>query len=649
MSGALLQIVAFGAEDLYLTASAQISFFTTVIRTHTNFIIESTRNEFSTDVKFDKKVSITLEKKGDLVSKTYLQVELPKLKPLTDGVGIKAEAILENKTNSIIFLTIYTTDIIYNGSGFEVSDIYTLEPLDGTDEITGSGNGINGMIQIDEVDEEGSIIEFTLISAGFDYDVGEIYKVGDIEPAYLIISSTYSETYNNVILITNGGTGYFFQPKVIIEYGESKIEGLGIIENGSVVDFDIVLPQECVADACITIIGGQLVNTIAWSKNIGHTIIEYVEIIIGGQIIDKQYGEWLHLWSELTIPNKKKEGYNKMIGNVPQLYTPSTVIDSRTLYIPLQFWFCRDYSLAIPQVALKNSDIKFNVKFRKVEECIVLGPGFFVEISFVSVPITFNVEVGDEITLGDVVATIEINDINENSTSLYFQYFDKRESSRFVLGDIVIIGGEEVELITEPIEVPKTVYELPDSFIALLYTDLIYLDTDERNTFTTTKLEYLIEQVQFLTEIEEIALQKEIKFVFEHPCKELIWVVQSQENIDKNNFFEYPDGIINTAGLELVGYDRFSKREAKYFNVVQPYEKHTTIPSNNIFVYSFGLKPEDIHPSGTLNMSRLDLTRLTMTFDDFQTNYPLTFNIYGLNYNILGIADGLGGLLFNSN
>ena len=95
MSGALLQIVAFGAEDLYLTASAQISFFTTVIRTHTNFIIESTRNEFSTDVKFDKKVAITLEKKGDLVSKTYLQVELPKLKPFKKNINLDSGICLK--------------------------------------------------------------------------------------------------------------------------------------------------------------------------------------------------------------------------------------------------------------------------------------------------------------------------------------------------------------------------------------------------------------------------------------------------------------------------------------------------------------------------------------------------------------------------
>ena len=91
----------------------------------------------------------------------------------------------------------------------------------------------------------------------------------------------------------------------------------------------------------------------AWAPYLGHRLIQYVQLDIGGQLIDKHYGEWLHLWSELTLPESKKTGYNKMVGqrtgivgkrDVNGLITPLAGDASEkdfTLNIPLQFWFCR--------------------------------------------------------------------------------------------------------------------------------------------------------------------------------------------------------------------------------------------------------------------------------------------------------------------
>ena len=96
-----------------------------------------------------------------------------------------------------------------------------------------------------------------------------------------------------------------------------------------------------------------------WLNWLGHILIKNVEIEIGGQRIDKQYGDWLHIWNELTQSAGHQLGYANMVGNIPQLTTPvlnntgsSITVDGQILYIPLEFWFNRNPGLALPLIAL---------------------------------------------------------------------------------------------------------------------------------------------------------------------------------------------------------------------------------------------------------------------------------------------------------
>jgi hypothetical protein len=86
-------------------------------------------------------------------------------------------------------------------------------------------------------------------------------------------------------------------------------------------------------------------GTVNWVRNIGHVLIDYVEFHIGGQLIDKQYGDWMNIWNELCLPAEKADGYNVMIGNTVDLTTPAAAIAAATIYVPLQFWFCRNAGL----------------------------------------------------------------------------------------------------------------------------------------------------------------------------------------------------------------------------------------------------------------------------------------------------------------
>ena len=101
-------------------------------------------------------------------------------------------------------------------------------------------------------------------------------------------------------------------------------------------------------------------NGFSWLNWLGHIMIKTVELEIGGQRVDKHYSAWLHIWNELTQTAGHAAGYANMVGNSEDLTaltevaqgTDAKIVSGKTLYIPLQFWFCRNPGLALPLIAL---------------------------------------------------------------------------------------------------------------------------------------------------------------------------------------------------------------------------------------------------------------------------------------------------------
>ena len=320
----------------------------------------------------------------------------------------------------------------------------------------------------------------------------------------------------------------------------------------------------------------------------GYRMIKHVELEIGGQRIDKQYGEWMYIWNELTMDQGKKEGYYEMIGGNSLNKSVELKDENVQLYIPLEFWFCRNVGLALPLIALQYHEVKVNIEFNSMENIRAKNQA-------------------DELA-SDNTCNIQIN--NNDFTS----------------------------------------------FNATLWADYIFLDTDERKRFAQLSHEYLIEQLQF-TGTESITANtvKASRLSFNHPCKELVWVVRPEpategSNVNWNNFTnatnnnEIKDNLITTAKLQLNGNDRFAERDGKYFSLVQPYQHHNNIPVNQgINVYSFALKPEEHQPSGTLNMSRIDTAQLQV-----KSSKSGELFVYAVNYNVLRILSGMGGLAYSN-
>jgi hypothetical protein len=341
-----------------------------------------------------------------------------------------------------------------------------------------------------------------------------------------------------------------------------------------------------------------------WEEiNLGHALIEYVEVEIGGQRMDKHYGEWLEIWNELTQKPGHKFGYETFVGKA------ASADEVVTVYVPLQFWFCRNPGLALPLIALQYHEVKFYIK------------------------------------LADYNNLVSVTDSDSGDSTC------------------------------PPANAP-VIQSLK------LWVDYIYLDTDERRRFAQVSHEYLIEQLQFTgsESLSNAGSTVQAKLSFNHPCKELIWVVNQSSN-EFGDFSDCGANPVDKAVLKLNGHDRFAEREGAYFDLVQPYQHHTNVPyhfgvkydeitqsdtgadavtcvtdsfvkcKRGINVYSFALKPEEHQPSGTCNMSRIDNAVLLvtpksgLTGDSSSTN---NLNIYATNYNVLRIMSGMGGLAYSN-
>jgi len=537
-----MQIVAYGAQDLFLTGTPEITYWKVSYRRHTNFAMESIEQTFQGQADFGRRVSAILSRNGDLAYRTYLQVTLP------------------------------------------------------------------------EINQE---------------------------------------------MATVGGS----------------VTGNGVYAR--------------------------------WLDYIGEQLISQVEVEIGGQRIDRQYGDWMHIWNQLTMSEEQRRGYFKLIGHTTQLTyitdphfadiagpcaasggpsqvcAPRKALPETTLYVPFLFWFCKNPGLALPLIALQYHEVKINLDIRPIGECLWA-----------------------------------------------------------------------VKTLTAPSGTQSVSMAYQQSLVAAsLYIDYIFLDTDERRKMAQNPHEYLIEQLQFTGDESVGSSSNKIKLNFNHPCKELIWVVQPDANVDYcaslsadqvlfktlgAQPFNYTDaidalpnaihafggpletvgpnsfitasglfemaGAVNTDGegsgawygkdsasadvpftgsntgsavsdagtfvlaetaldmhcwgenpvvtakLQLNGQDRFSEREGSYFDVVQPYQHHTRAPDTGINVYSFALRPEEHQPSGSCNFSRIDnaVLQLVLSSGTVAGTSTAKVRVYAVNYNVLRVMSGMAGIAYSN-
>jgi hypothetical protein len=350
-----------------------------------------------------------------------------------------------------------------------------------------------------------------------------------------------------------------------------------------------------------------------WIPHVGHFLIDRIEVEIGGQLIDRHYSDWLEIWSQLAIPADKKKGYLQMIGQSPldpvgQPTGFQNVTDARNfpeserkLYIPLQFWFCRNVGLSLPLIALQYHEVKVNLTFNA-----------FANLA-------------GQADLTPPVGT-GANGLSANLWVDYI-YLDTDERRRFaqvsheyLIEQLQFNGDEAVNVVANVGGSITLNFNHPVKELVWVYRNT----NNELVTYTTGN---------GTAAGRNGGAANAIATAFD--------AIQRQNYI--NPLSNSP---FNVARLQLNGQDRFAERQADYFNKVQPNAHHTCIPeSPGIHVYSFALKPEEHQPSGTCNFSRIDNAKLMYTSRDAMAG---VIKVFATNYNVLRVMSGMGGLAYSN-
>jgi hypothetical protein len=431
----------------------------------------------------------------------------------------------------------------------------------------------------------------------------------------------------------------------------------------------------CVTLPKVSIIGNTdptELNKFAWTKNIGWSIIKSVEIEIGGYVIDKHYGDWLHIWSELTAKKNTHRALDNMIGNVPELYEYSTSKDSYTLKIPLYFWFCTNPGSALPIVALEFSDVKINIEFASLNDVMILAPTNYIEVNNCNSHFKFG-DILYQLINGQYtyVKYIGFDYSKPNSKKLYYSKISSQSIQSYT--DINLKDNYNIYCLNSPYYMSLKQGAIETIHInkqknfawtntvtinkAYLLVDYVFLDVEERIKFIKSNHEYLIDTLMFDSDKNITNNTSKIKLGYSHPCKELIFRAQMDSLVinnllDKYNYtLDYfkSKNIINKVKIVMNGKDRMSERTQDYFYYLQTFQNHTNVPPKGVLIYSFSLFPEEYQPSGSCNLSKIDDFEINITVDkSVSYNNQAKIRIYGVCLNILRIIDGQGGLAFSN-
>lgn len=368
-----------------------------------------------------------------------------------------------------------------------------------------------------------------------------------------------------------------------------------------------------------------------WIENIGYNLIDYAEVTMNGQVIQRLRGEWLKLYSYLTHDRNKREIVDQMVGNVPEIYDPANAYDrngqyphavagvtalpglpgttipepsirSRQLIIPLHFWFCENPGLALPLVSLQNSEVYVNIQLRALQDLYTVvdinpaNPTYGQRVKPVQYPI------------GMFLAPPLANGLSSNPTLTSF---------------------------------------FPDPY---LEGNFIYLTEMEMNQLAVADQTFLVKTVRFASSEGQFGGNTDIELPLFNLVTRIVFATQRSDKILTNdwdnytnwddpkrapwtavtNAFQtplytsgqqqitsvYPRDPVSDAIILLDGKERFQTKPFPFFSLLQMY-RHTTgdTPDNipGVYMYSFALNHDQYQPSGALNGSMFNKSTLRLT------------------------------------
>tara|TARA_B100000886_G_scaffold35228_1_gene21936 strand:+ start:3252 stop:4931 length:1680 start_codon:yes stop_codon:yes gene_type:complete len=336
MPGGLIQIVAYGSQDLFLTSIPEVTFFKFIYNRYTNFSMEFKELKFSGNKNFGEKVFCTIPKDGDLLNELFVKFQLP-------NVNI-AKTLDNAKSRSNILDILNNFEDEYSKYKIFISHIFNCINIgnQGLTNINETFNNINNNINYYLNENKDYILSMSNVNIDVqnrfnikrdlnkikDLNINEMEKKDKLRQlikSYLYSNKNISKKYSDIINDNNNE--------------------LKKIDNNS--------------------------YSFAWNKHIGYNIINNADIEIGGNIIDKQYSLWLYFWNEIFETKIRKLNLKKLYSLNSKGYNfDNNPKSSFYIYVPLIFFFSRNIGLSLPLISVRTQLINLSVKIENLNKLI---------------------------------------------------------------------------------------------------------------------------------------------------------------------------------------------------------------------------------------------------------------------------------------
>ena len=396
----------------------------------------------------------------------------------------------------------------------------------------------------------------------------------------------------------------------------------------------------------------------------GSSLIASVDLEIGGQLIDRHFKEWNQVWQELTTPAAKQAGLKCMQNSFTHTHTSTGQTNSiGMVQIPLYFWFCRNPGLALPLIALQYHEVKLKFTWGTstdagvAADCKVWADYIYLDTDerrrFAQVSHEYLIEQLQKDTFAGTDTTEKLN-FNHPVKELIWT---SAAINTYVNAKLVLNGHDRFEpqeeeyfQLRQPYQYHTNIpgYNIPYHGNGTVTSTHIDTGVVAKHA-TPTAIKATIAAgttITFHADTANIPLPGDGLSVITSTNKRLTTTGESQN---------HPYTVTDRSGLVItvspaIKADSIptghTDDDELYIYIVSRHANDLPSVSNltkKINVYSFALKPEEHQPSGTCNFSRIDNAQLM-----FNTANGSAFNIYAVNYNVLRIMSGMGGLAYSN-
>ena len=485
---------------------------------------------------------------------------------------------------------------------------------------------------------------------------------------------------------------------------QQTIQGTSTLSNTAEGSGTVTISRngDLVKDVYVVVNGGKV--------NHGPQIVKEVDLEIGGQLIDKQTRDWMQAWWELSTPAGKQVALKNMLSDDHQSESARSTTTSKqmtSVQIPLQFWFCRNPGLALPLIALQYHEVKLKFTWGKnwgydtdTPTCLVYCDYIyldtderrrFAQVSHeylieqvqkiektsaasthsasgetLSAKLNFNHPVKElvwtypGVFFDDIKLTLNGHDRFAEQKEEYFTLRQPYQYHTSVPGYNLYTSHDTPETLTadtqetgdidstSKLRLDTVLGNIPvNADVRVLFKDKPGDDPNDNPDFKKIKVYDEIEIVNNTTSnlggLFQVTYVRDMDAINEDSVLfGRLWIGMKAIRLNGSRTTQS----VSTSDLPADGDDL----TVKLHHVRPGFHgiSHSSSYTKTIGVYSFALKPEEHQPSGTCNFSRIDTAKLEGKYNPLTSGNSDTVTIYAVNYNVLRIMSGMGGLAYSN-